>query len=63
LGSAATIADSPLEEKCIDWKILEHFQDFFAYVAQGKTEIYNEFSLQHELGCYLRFVMVNVAKI
>lgn len=30
------------------------FADFFRLVAQGQIEIYNEFSLQHELGIYLR---------
>jgi hypothetical protein len=29
-------------------------QDFIQSVAQGQTEIYNEFSLQHELGIHLR---------
>jgi hypothetical protein len=28
--------------------------DFMARVATGDTEIYNEFSLQHEIGIYLR---------
>lgn len=27
---------------------------FFQTIAEGKTEVYNEFSLQHELGCFLR---------
>ena len=31
--------------------------DFFQLVAQGRVEIYNEFSLQHELGGYLRSVL------
>jgi hypothetical protein len=30
------------------------FQDFFARIARGEIVIYNEFSLQHELGIYLR---------
>jgi len=29
-------------------------QDFFALVANKNVDIYNEFSLQHELGCFLR---------
>jgi len=29
-------------------------RDFFQEVARGVIEIYNEFSLQHELGCFLR---------
>ncbi len=36
----------------IDFKI--HLQNFFSDVAEGKVEIYNEFSLQHEFGFYLR---------
>lgn len=28
--------------------------EFFSQVVHGKIEVYNEFSLQHELGCYLR---------
>ena len=28
--------------------------DFMNIVAAGKVEIYNEFSLQHELGIFLR---------
>ncbi len=35
-----------------DFKI--HVQDFFSGVAKGDVEIYNEFSLQHEFGSYLR---------
>ncbi len=34
-----------------------HFKDFFAEVSSGKIEIYNEFSLQHELGLYLRSLL------
>ncbi len=30
---------------------------FFHRVASGSVEIYNEFSLQHEVGCYLRTVL------
>ena len=29
-------------------------EDFFMYVQANKVEIYNEFSLQHELGIFLR---------
>lgn len=31
--------------------------DFFIYVKDNNIEIYNEFSLQHELGIYLRNVL------
>ena len=31
-----------------------HLQGFFSCVAKGEIEIYNEFSLQHEYGVYLR---------
>ena len=31
-----------------------HFQGFFSEIADGQIEIYNEFSLQHELGILLR---------
>ena len=31
--------------------------DFFLLVADGSVEIYNEFSLQHEIGCYIRSVL------
>ncbi len=31
--------------------------DFFHLVANGSVEIYNEFSLQHEIGCYIRSVL------
>ena len=34
--------------------MLQHIQAFFSAVAAGKIEIYNEFSLQHELGLFLR---------
>ena len=36
------------------WNIEQHLADFFSQIAQGRIEVYNEFSLQHELGCYLR---------
>jgi len=37
---------------------LQHvLQDFFHLVANGVVEIYNEFSLQHEVGCYIRSVL------
>lgn len=38
--------------------MLAHLQSFFDLIAQGKVHIYNEFSLQHELGCYLRSALV-----
>ncbi|MBO5912951.1 MAG: hypothetical protein J6Q76_05725 [Clostridia bacterium] len=34
--------------------ILKYLQNFMEKVQNGKVEIYNEFSLQHELGIYLR---------
>lgn len=30
------------------------FREFFSLVAEGKVDIYNEFSVQHELGVHLR---------
>ena len=41
------------------WHIDEHLTAFFGQIAQGKIDIYNEFSLQHELGYYLRSTMTN----
>ncbi len=32
----------------------QYISDFFEYVKSEKVELYNEFSLQHELGIYLR---------
>ena len=37
-----------------EYKLKELIAPFIASVAEGKTEIYNEFSLQHELGVFLR---------
>jgi hypothetical protein len=34
------------------------FIDFFSRVAAGELEIYNEFSLQHEFGIFLRSVLL-----
>ena len=34
--------------------LLEHIHHFFSLVAARQIEIYNEFSLQHELGIHLR---------
>lgn len=34
-----------------------HIDDFFALVARGIVEIYNELSLQHELGIHLRSLL------
>lgn len=31
--------------------------NFFSQISSGKVEIYNEFSLQHELGFYLRSII------
>lgn len=45
----------------IDFK--QHFRSFFALIAEGQIEIYNEFSLQHELGIYLRSVLGTDLKI
>jgi len=43
---------------------LQHIlQDFFHLVANGIIEIYNEFSLQHEVGCYIRSVLSTEFKI
>ena len=38
------------------WDIDARIREFFGLVAADKIEIYNEFSLQHELGSYLRSV-------
>lgn len=35
-------------------RLVDHIAQFFALVAGGNVGIYNEFSLQHELGIYLR---------
>ena len=35
-------------------KLARNIGDFMSLVATGKVEIYNEFSLQHELGIFLR---------
>ena len=32
----------------------KHIRDFMKDIADGKIEVYNEFSLQHELGIFLR---------
>jgi len=32
----------------------KNIEEFFSLVGNGSTEIYNEFSLQHELGVFLR---------
>lgn len=36
------------------WNINVQIQEFFRRVAVGEIDIYNEFSLQHEMGFYLR---------
>jgi hypothetical protein len=36
------------------WNIDEQLIEFFDDVAKNKIEVYNEFSLQHELGYFLR---------
>lgn len=38
----------------VNRSMLDHIKSFFASVGSGEIEIYNEFSLQHELGAYLR---------
>ena len=35
----------------------QHIETFFDQVRSGESEIYNEFSLQHELGMFLRNLM------
>lgn len=35
-------------------RLTDHVVQFFGLVATGQVEIYNEFSLQHEFGIYLR---------
>lgn len=45
----------------IDFKI--HATSFFSDVAKGTVEIYNEFSLQHEFGLYLRTIFGSAFKI
>jgi hypothetical protein len=37
--------------------------DFFACAARGEVEIYNEFSLQHELGLHLRSMLPGDLKV
>ncbi|TXI19898.1 MAG: hypothetical protein E6Q62_02860 [Nitrosomonas sp.] len=37
----------------------QHIETFFDQVRSGEIEIYNEFSLQHELGIFLRNLMPN----
>ena len=44
----------------IDFQV--HLQDFFSGVAKDETEIYNEFSLQHEYGIFLRAVLGSTFK-
>jgi hypothetical protein len=39
--------------------MLQQIDDFFGLVARGQVDIYNEFSLQHELGVYLRDRLAN----
>lgn len=40
-------------------KLGSHIADFMSAVGAGTIEIYNEFSLQHELGLYLRSHLEN----
>lgn len=39
------------------------FKDFFSLVASGTIDIYNEFSVQHELGFYLRSSLPSIYSI
>jgi hypothetical protein len=41
----------------------QSLETFFTRVASGSVEIYNEFSLQHELGLYLRFSLTGELKV
>lgn len=41
----------------------EHVRRFFFGIARGEIEIYNEFSLQHEFGVYLRTTLEAKLKI
>ena len=43
--------------------ITDSIHSFFRLVQQGEIEIYNEFSLQHELGIYLRKSILKPTKI
>ncbi|AUT00294.1 hypothetical protein CLI64_07800 [Nostoc sp. CENA543] len=45
----------------IDFRIYLH--SFFSAVAKGEVDIYNEFSIQHEFGCYLRSKLDSTFKI
>lgn len=40
--------------------MIEEIHDFIGTIKTGKTEIYNEFSLQHELGIFLRSCFVGM---
>ena len=40
-------------------KLTDHFHAFSEDIRQGEIEIYNEFSLQHELGLFLRTRLPN----
>ncbi|MCE7913083.1 MAG: hypothetical protein DYH15_00080 [Nitrosomonas sp. PRO4] len=40
-------------------RMKQHIETFFDQVRSGEIEIYNEFSLQHELGIFLRNLMPN----
>lgn len=41
----------------------ETFKEFFRYVFINRIDIYNEFSLQHELGLFLRNYYSNIYKV
>jgi len=42
---------------------LTQSKSFFSGVAKGTVEVYNEFSLQHEFGLYLRTIFGTTFKI
>lgn len=44
----------------IDFQV--HLRKFFSGVAKGEVEIYNEFSLQHEYGIFLRAMLGSAFK-
>jgi hypothetical protein len=53
VGKASEVADEAQARMLIE-SVVAAVPEFFAAVGRGAVEIYNEFSLQHELGCFLR---------
>lgn len=51
------------KNKSKDTKLQKILDNFFAYVVKNNIEIYNEFSLQHELGIYLRDILGSNYKV